>query len=81
MPSFRPPASSPPLLDPQVALGLRDGLVATQRRRRDSDFEQRYQLTPTRLCFNARGHERLASIRDHHDITRLDVRRGVLDQA
>jgi 3-oxoacyl-(acyl-carrier-protein) synthase len=36
-----------------------------------STFEQRDQLTPTRLGLNARGHDRLASIRDPHDITRL----------
>jgi hypothetical protein len=62
---------------PSRGVPLRERLVARQRRRRDSDFQQRDQLTPTRLCFNARGHDRLASIRDHHDITRLDVRRRV----
>jgi hypothetical protein len=47
----------------------------------DSDFQQRDQLTPTRLCFNARCHNRLASIRDHHDVTRFDVRRRVFQEA
>jgi hypothetical protein len=38
-------------------------------------------VDPNRLCVNACGHDRLASIRDHDDITGLDVRRRVFQEA
>jgi hypothetical protein len=36
-------------------------------------------LTPTRLCFNARGHDRLASIREHDNVPGFEVRRKVFE--
>jgi hypothetical protein len=60
---------------------LWERVVGFEPRRGDRDFQQRDQLTPTRLCFNARGQERLPSIGDHDDITGLEVWRGMLEKA
>jgi hypothetical protein len=60
---------------------LGDGLVARQRRRRDRHLEHRNQVPPPRLCLNTRRHDCLPSVREHDDITGLEVRRGMLEEA
>jgi hypothetical protein len=51
-------------------------LFVTHRDWRHRHLEHGDQLTPTRLCFNSGRHDRLASVRDHDDITGLEIRRG-----
>jgi hypothetical protein len=60
---------------------LRECVVGFEPRRGDGDFEQRDQLTPTRLGFDARRHDRLASIRDHDNVPGFKVRRRVFQEA
>jgi hypothetical protein len=60
---------------------LRECVVGFEPRRGDGDLKHRNQLSPTRLCFNSRRHNRLPSVRDHDDITGLEVRRRVLEEA
>jgi hypothetical protein len=81
----RRPASSArrlqlPLLDPQAG---RNYGSASSASRRDgvTDFEDRDQMPPARLCFNSRRHDRFAPVRDHDDITGFEVRRRVLQEA
>jgi hypothetical protein len=60
---------------------LRERIVGFEPRRGDRDFQQRHQVTPTRLCFNARGHDRLTSVRDYDNVPGFKVRRRVLQEA
>jgi hypothetical protein len=60
---------------------LRECVVCFEPRGGDGDLEHRDQLSPTRLGFNSRRHNRLPSVGEHDDITGLEVRRGVLEAA
>jgi hypothetical protein len=59
------------------ATGVRRTLRAEARRWRP----RAWRPVAPRLCFNSRRHDRLASVRDHDDITGLEVRRRVLEEA
>jgi hypothetical protein len=60
-------------------VGLRDGVVARQRRRRDRDLQQRGEMPAVGLVPSS--NEGLPTVHEHHDITGLDVRRRVLEEA
>jgi hypothetical protein len=51
----------------------------TRRLRDDRDLEHRRDRP--RLSFNARRHERLSPVRQHDDVTGLEVRCGMLEEA
>ena len=69
------------LLDPPRGQKLRERVVGFEPRRGDGDLEHRDQMPPTRRYFDSRRHDRLAPVRDHDDITGLDVRRRVFEEA
>ena len=60
-------------------VGLSDRVFARQRCRGDRHFEQRRQRS--RLALDPRRHERLAPVREKDDVTRLEVRRWMLEEA
>ena len=77
--SARPPPS-PALQTAGSSRGrLRDRLVARQRRERDGHLQQRGERLRRR--FDPSGDERLPAVGNHDHVTRLDVRRGMLDHA
>ena len=47
----------------------------------DRYLEYGDERSGTRLCLNTRRHDRLPSVSEHDDITGLEVRRRVLDEA
>ena len=59
------------------SLGLRNPNAIA----RDHDLEHGDQRPRTRLGLDASRHDRLTSVRDHDDITGLEVRRRVLEEA
>jgi hypothetical protein len=60
---------------------LRECVVGFEPRRGDGHLEHRNQVPPPRLRLNTGRHERLPSVREHDDITELEVRRRVLEEA
>ena len=76
--SARPPPARAPRSAGSSLPDLRDGVVARERRRRDSHFKQRRQRSQFGL--DASGNKRLPAVGQHDHVARLEVRRGVLDQ-
>ena len=60
---------------------MRPDSVSDRAIRGDGNLEQGDQLPPTRLGFNSRCHDRLSSVREDDNVTGLDVRGRVLEEA
>jgi hypothetical protein len=56
-------------------------VVGFEPRRGEGNLEHGDQRPGTRLCLNPRRHDRLPSVRDHDDITGLEVRHRMLEEA